>query len=655
MKFKRMLSAVVAAAIGISMFVGINISANAAGETAEDKKYAEWDLREAKTNPPVGTEAPERISGDEDPKGSIITMGYKGKGVSTEDAKKPMLYYKRPSSNLSAYSLYRGTAADFTTYSGTTVTLDNANGDSNRYGYKGSKGYGYTYIVDPRLSDNDATSYNLKIVFYSNSTYKDTAPTADLRCSLKVVQLDSLAHGKVAKGTAETITDEKLADTDENKTTTEVISANSSDLKECIVKDLTKPSSFGFDLGQPALVYVGIEYKKSETPEIKLDEKAEVLQGETIKLEPTLINAEGAEVEWSTENLGHVQVGSDGSVTGLSEGKETVTATIKVGGFDYLAECVVTVRGLATVTYEADGKGIVPEAVTVAKDSQINLPKNWTMYVEGKTLTGWSDGTTTYPLGTAYTVKDNITLTAEFTDNKANLGDAAGNVNFTFMTKDGVPSVTKQGEKDKDFFLTAPATIGNETIDLKLDIDVSKGSIAKFDNSAWDDCAQLNPDTKLSVPVVQGSVISITGYNENSNCTVGETQYKGATMEIKITDDIDICEIVVGDGGPYWKSISVTYPQLTLPEVIVKEEESFTSGTGNPARLYTGTFRANRLKVTNLVWTITTTNSSLQGGKVNCNEYENFPEISGGADYIFGLIVTAPNLADIGDVTAELQ
>ena len=59
----------------------------------------------------------------------------------------------------------------------------------------------------------------------------------------------------------------------------------------------------------------------------------------------------------------------------------------------------------ATVTFASgEATGAVPAAVKQEVGSKLTLPKNFTLYVEGKTLTAWTDGTKDYAPGTEYTV-----------------------------------------------------------------------------------------------------------------------------------------------------------------------------------------------------------------------------------------------------------
>ena len=94
---------------------------------------------------------------------------------------------------------------------------------------------------------------------------------------------------------------------------------------------------------------------------------------------------------------------------------------------------------MGTVTFAAgEATGTVPAAVEKEAGKTITLPTNYTLYVEGKTLTGWSDGTNQYAPGETYTVPaENVTLTAVFTENEVNLSDRTEPVTVKFDVQEG--------------------------------------------------------------------------------------------------------------------------------------------------------------------------------------------------------------------------
>ena len=134
-----------------------------------------------------------------------------------------------------------------------------------------------------------------------------------------------------------------------------------------------------------------------------------------------------------------------------------------------------------TVTFAAEGaQGMVPAAVAdVEAGANITLPVNHTLYVEGKTLTGWNDGTTTYLPGADFTVPEgDVTLNAVFSDNTVSLADRTEAITLTwdFQTKNGAPVVAWENSGVK--YWIAQATIGGETIDVPMTINTDGGKVA---------------------------------------------------------------------------------------------------------------------------------------------------------------------------------
>lgn len=123
-----------------------------------------------------------------------------------------------------------------------------------------------------------------------------------------------------------------------------------------------------------------------------------------------------------------------------------------------------------TVTFslgETVAEGDVPAAVEMAAGAEVEIPVNRTVYLEGKTLTGWTDGTTTVDVGSKYTVQDDVTLTPVFADNTASL---SGTVVYDFQRQNGTPTVQWQGVSN---FLVYQAVSGSDKIDVKFVVDTT--------------------------------------------------------------------------------------------------------------------------------------------------------------------------------------
>lgn len=215
----------------------------------------------------------------------------------------------------------------------------------------------------------------------------------------------------------------------------------------------------------------------------------------------------------------------------------------------------------ATVTFaagEAGSSAFVPEAIKQEVGKKITLPKNFTMYVEGKTLTGWSDGEQEYAVGSEYTVPENdVTLTAVFTTNEVSLADRTEpvTVKFDFLRQNGAPTVGFEG---KTGIWVAQAIVNGKTIDVKADFDTTNG---KFANGGWTDWAQLNNGTMFTVPSCKDAIVSMEAFNEITTTTIdGQNDYTSAnTISYTIAGAAETVDVVIGDGS-YYRYIQVVLP-----------------------------------------------------------------------------------------------
>ncbi|MBQ8116278.1 MAG: Ig-like domain-containing protein [Prevotella sp.] len=250
------------------------------------------------------------------------------------------------------------------------------------------------------------------------------------------------------------------------------------------------------------------------------------------------------------------------------KGTSATTLTVTYNGYcPYISVEAVDASELvsdATVSFsagEATGM-IVPASITGEVGSEITLPKNFTMYVEGKTLTGWSDGTTSYAPGASYTVPSaDITLDPVFTENTVSLADRTEPVTlkWDFQRKNGAPTISSQNGTG---LWVTQAIIGNETIDVKLDFDTNNGG--KLANGNWTDWCQMNGGTTLTIPNYKGATVSIEAYSAPTTTTIdGQTDYtaNGNTISYTVANTAETIDIVIGDGTYY------RYVQTVLPVV----------------------------------------------------------------------------------------
>lgn len=257
--------------------------------------------------------------------------------------------------------------------------------------------------------------------------------------------------------------------------------------------------------------------------------------------------------------------GTENVASGLYVGEAT-TLTITGGSYTryYKFEKVDEAIQEFTYTYDisaSQATGVAPANGKVTEGNSFTIPQNRTLYLEGSTLTGWSDGETTYTIGQEITPTKNLTLTPVFTTNAVTLADRTETVtlNFDFQRKNGAPTVGWQGGTTTYPWVTQ-ATIGESVIDVKMDCDVSNGKIA---NAGWEDWAQINSGTKLIIPACIDAVISLESFSPTTTTTIdGQTINQGVnTPSFTCSSKVDSIDIVIGDGS-YWRYVKIELPVI---------------------------------------------------------------------------------------------
>jgi len=216
----------------------------------------------------------------------------------------------------------------------------------------------------------------------------------------------------------------------------------------------------------------------------------------------------------------------------------------------------------ATITFAAgEATGDVPAAIEEEVGAKITLPTNFTLYVEGKTLTGWSDGTNTFAPGAEYTIPEaDATLTAVFTANEVSLADRTEpvTVKWNFRRDQGAPAVGWEGKTG--LVWVAQATVNGKIIDVALPFSTSPG---KFNNKNNTDWVQINNGTKFTVPSCKGATISMEAYSNITTTTIdGQSDYtQGKTISYTIGGSAETVDVVIGDGS-YYRYIQVVLPKI---------------------------------------------------------------------------------------------
>ena len=244
---------------------------------------------------------------------------------------------------------------------------------------------------------------------------------------------------------------------------------------------------------------------------------------------------------------------------------EATTLTISGGNYTpYIAVEAVDPGSLVeskTATFSLGNDadcGVAPAAITADEGTAITIPGNFTVYKEGYTLTGWTDGSNTVALGAEYTLSDNVTLTPVFTQNSKTLADRTEGVTLTwdFQRKNGAPTV---GYQNATGIWVTQANIAGETIDVKIDFDTNNGG--KIANGNWTDWCQMNGGTKFTIPSAKGAVVSMEAYGAITTTTIdGQSDYtSGNTISYAIASSAETIDIVIGDGS-YYRYIKTVIP-----------------------------------------------------------------------------------------------
>lgn len=253
---------------------------------------------------------------------------------------------------------------------------------------------------------------------------------------------------------------------------------------------------------------------------------------------------------------------------------EAATITIAGGSYTpYVSVEAESVKSNAVKfslgSVECEGT-LLPEGKEVVAGESFAIPANYTLYKEGYTLTGWTDGKNTYNVGTTFVPTEDVTLTPVFTQNTKNLADRteAVTIKWNFRKDQGAPVLKYEGQEG--LIYVAQATVGGEVIDVKLDFSTKPGKVNNANNNDW---AQMNSGTKFTIPNAKGAVVSMEAYNAITTTTIdGQTDYtQGKTISYTTANKAETIDIVIGDGSYY------RYIQVVLPVVEAAGGKTYTN------------------------------------------------------------------------------
>ena len=217
-----------------------------------------------------------------------------------------------------------------------------------------------------------------------------------------------------------------------------------------------------------------------------------------------------------------------------------------------------------TVTFskgETEALGTAPDPVTA---SSVTMPVNKSLFKDGYTLTGWTDGVTTYAIGAVFSPEANTTLTPVFTANTFTLAQSLSEltVRWDFQRANGCPEVQWQN-REGDMFIQQVAINGMST-DVMLEVNTNPG---KFANANWTDWCQVNEGTTFVFASAAGATVKAFTYGEPKNdsdekSAVDGNEYSAYASNVATfaTTPVDGLSTMTVKGGSYYRYIDITYP-----------------------------------------------------------------------------------------------
>lgn len=255
-------------------------------------------------------------------------------------------------------------------------------------------------------------------------------------------------------------------------------------------------------------------------------------------------------------------------VSGYYTGAAT-TLTISGGGYwPYFA-----VKSVTATSYKASfskgtsaAVGVVPAALSALSGAKICVPANRSLYLEGSTLTGWTDGTNTYAPLDSVTMTADLALTPVFTANTKTLADREDTLSLKWWTCSigGVPTYKLEGTSNATGALVQQATIGGETIDVACLINAESGKFNNANNTNW---AQVNKGTVILIPAGKGSALESLGYSafgatgKTATTLDGLSDYASSTTLAYTYAGVkdSTMKMVVGNDAGYIRYFKMTY------------------------------------------------------------------------------------------------
>ena len=220
------------------------------------------------------------------------------------------------------------------------------------------------------------------------------------------------------------------------------------------------------------------------------------------------------------------------------------------------------------VTFSAgDAEGVAPAAIEVEDGNTVKLPKNYTLYKEGSTLTGWSDGTETYAPGAEVTPTTDMALTPVFTENTVSLADRESAVSIVYVLNGYNDNPQHKFQGSSNGIMVTQANVNGTSIDVAVRVDATGGKFSA-NGTGWH---QVNAGTKVTVPSCKDAAIAVSTYNDETgeSMTFNGEQGTSSNKVVTYTATDDSETVVIEQvANNYWNNLSITLP-------VVSEEDEY--------------------------------------------------------------------------------
>lgn len=301
-------------------------------------------------------------------------------------------------------------------------------------------------------------------------------------------------------------------------------------------------------------------------------------------------------VNWTDDNNSNAVLGTD--------------ATYSINSLTANTAVTANFAQLPKITYTL-GEGVLgqtPDAV-YAEGSYTLPAKNYTVYKEGYTLTGWNDGTADHNLGSIINVTADVTLTPVFRQNVNTLADRSEAITLTWdaQRQNGCPTYT-HGSSNQVLYFVTQATVNGETIDVAEMVTTASNN-GCFRNANWTDWCQVNGTATFVLPSCKGATVKFESYSTSVNSTVDGVALTGNTSKTPSTtvqDNDATVTVEYAADASYFRYMQITLPVPPAMAVSVStigyatfysnQERTIPEGT----EVYTGKLNDSSLKLTML-------------------------------------------------------